>query len=123
MRQVGGVSLGAVDTDQFRFPPGTMARNELDSHADTSCAGANWTPLSFTGEVCTVSPYSNEYAPKHGVPVATCVTAIIDGLGVTTILAMHQMLFFGTQLPNSLLNPNQVRLGGITIHASTCRHT
>ena len=116
MRQVGGVSLGAVDTDQFRSPPGTMARNELDSHADTSCAGANWTPLAFTGEVCTVSPYSNEYAPKHGVPVATCATAIVDGLGVTTILAMHQMLFFGTQLPNSLLNPNQVRLGGITIH-------
>ena len=34
--------------------PGHFARNEMDTHADTCCAGANWVPLEFTGEICEV---------------------------------------------------------------------
>lgn len=86
------------------------ARNDMDLHADMCCPGTNWTPLVFTGEVCTVSPYSGDYSPKHGVPVA------MDNSGATTILAMHQMLWFGTSLPNTLINPIQLRMSGTAVY-------
>ena len=56
-----------------------------------------------------MSPYSEEYAPIKDVPVAT------DCYGVTTILVCHQMLWFGTKLNHSLINPNQLRLGGTSV--------
>jgi hypothetical protein len=33
---------------------GTIGRNEMDTHADTCCTGANWQLLDFTNEVCEV---------------------------------------------------------------------
>jgi hypothetical protein len=35
---------------------GTIGRNEMDTHADTCCAGANWRLLDFTNEVSEVTP-------------------------------------------------------------------
>ena len=40
---------------------GHVARNELYSHADTCCAGENWTPMLYTGEYCEVSPFLRTY--------------------------------------------------------------
>ncbi len=40
---------------------GTVARNEADTHADTCCAGANWKLMEYTGEMCEVSLFLNEY--------------------------------------------------------------
>jgi hypothetical protein len=37
--------------------PGTIGRNEMDTHADTCCAGANWQLLDFTNEVYKVTPF------------------------------------------------------------------
>jgi hypothetical protein len=38
-----------------RGESGIGCRNEIDNHADTICAGSNWTVLEFTGEYCNVS--------------------------------------------------------------------
>ena len=51
-----------------------MAGNELDTHADTSCADANWALLEYTGEICEVSPFLTTYDPIQEIPVAQCCT-------------------------------------------------
>jgi hypothetical protein len=94
---------------------GFVGRNEMDSHADTSCAGANWKAIELTGLTCDVSPFTQDYDAVKDVPVATCATAVADESGETIILVCHQMLYFGTSLPHSLLNPNQLRLGGTPV--------
>ena len=33
----------------------------MDSHADTSCAGANWKAIELTGLTCDVSPFTQDY--------------------------------------------------------------
>ena len=40
---------------------GTTGRNEIDTMADTSCAGANWTLIEDTGSVCDVYPFQEDY--------------------------------------------------------------
>jgi hypothetical protein len=43
---------------------GHIAQNELDTHADTCCAGANWSLIELTGEVCwDVNPFLDSYQP------------------------------------------------------------
>ena len=49
---------------------GHIAQNEMDTHADTCCAGANWSLLELTGEVCDVNPFLNSYQPMNEIPVA-----------------------------------------------------
>eukprot|EP00957_Ditylum_brightwellii_P099791 7601729-Ditylum_brightwellii.AAC.1 len=73
----------------------------MDLHADTCCAGANWCVVDFTGEV----------------PLAKCATVFTDkDDGAEMLLMVDQMLWFGTQLPHSLINPNQIRAYGIPIN-------
>jgi len=50
-----------------------IARNEIDNHADTICAGPKWRVLEFTGEYCDVSPFSKEYQWRS-VPLSLHVT-------------------------------------------------
>jgi hypothetical protein len=40
---------------------GFVGRNEMDSHADTSCTGANWKAIKLTGLTCDVSPFTQDY--------------------------------------------------------------
>ena len=51
-----------------------MVRIELDTHADTIVAGANCCILEYTGRICDVSPYSDEYQPVQGVPIVKAAT-------------------------------------------------
>ena len=88
----------------------------MDTHADTCCAGANWTPMHYTGEICEVSPFLNTYAPLQEIPVARCCTVWTDDEGKEYLLVGDEMLWFGTALENSLMNPNQIRAYGISIN-------
>ena len=51
------------------------SRIEMDSHADTIVAGSNCVVLNYTGQVCDVSPYRDDYAPIENVPVVHTATA------------------------------------------------
>jgi hypothetical protein len=53
---------------------GTISRNEMDTHADTCCAGANWQLLDFTNEVCRMTPFLDLYEPVKEIMVARCGT-------------------------------------------------
>ena len=94
----------------------TIARSEIDNHADRCCFGANFTPLCFTGQACDVSPFSDKHDSVSNVEVCAAATAWDDPItGHTSVLEFHQGLWFDTKLPNSLINPNQCRLCGISL--------
>ena len=99
--------------DVATHAPDVVGRLESDSHADTSVAGANFTPIAFTNHSCDVQPFSDKYAPVKNVPIATAGTAYDNpNTGETLILVVHQVLWM-PDMPNSLLNPNQVRSCGV----------
>ena len=88
---------------------GTVARNEMDTMADTSCAGANWVKLEDTGFVCDVYPFKEGYEAIRDVSIATCATLVEGDSGADFILIGHEMLYFGRSMDRSLLNQNQIR--------------
>ena len=88
--------------------PGTVSTNDMDTMADTCCAGKNWTPIYFTGDRVEVSPFTDEYSPIKDIPVATCATMVTAESGREYLLVCHEMLYFGSSLKRSLLNPNQL---------------
>jgi len=108
-------SLGAPYPHQTQ--DGHVARNELDTHADTCCAGANWRLMSHTGEICEVSPFLSSYDPVQEILVGRCCTVWTNqDDGQEYLLVGDQMLWFGTQLEHSLINPNQLRHYGLAVY-------
>ena len=94
----------------------TYGRCELDSHADTIVAGANCIILQYTGQECSVHPYSDSYAPKHNVPIVNVATAFqCQETGQTYILILNECLWMGDTLKHSLINPNQLRHFGTKV--------
>ena len=83
---------------------------ELDSHADTIVAGANCCILSYTGRVCDVAPYREDYEAVSDVPIVKAATAWQSPLtGQVYILILNEALWMGDSLEHTLLNPNQIR--------------
>ena len=96
---------------------GIEAKCELDSRADTSCAGINCRPIHFTGQQCEVNGFHNKLEPITDVPIATVATAWSDPFaGTTYILIINEALYFGDSLDHSLINPNQVRHYGLPLY-------
>ena len=60
-----------------------------------------------------VVPYHEEYDAKKDVPIVSAATAWTHpDTGETFILDYHQALWYGKEVANSLLNPNQMRFYG-----------
>jgi len=59
------------------------------------------------------------YSPKNGkrkdVPIVSAYTLYQSRTGECIILKFHQSLWFGDELPYSLINPNQVRAIGMNV--------
>ena len=88
---------------------------ELDSHADTTCAGDNCLIIDYTGIQVNVQPFSDSYKPIPNVQVGTAATAYDRPDGTTIILIFHQALCFGNRISGTLICPNQLRANGIRI--------
>ena len=71
-RRVSSAMVSAVKKRESA--PITSGRIELDSHADTIVAGANCTILEYTGKVCDVSPYRDDYDSVTNVPIVHAAT-------------------------------------------------
>jgi hypothetical protein len=94
-----------------------LLRTSLDSHADTCCAGPNFTVLELTGEKVNVFPFSNKLSAVKDVPIATVATIWEDPrTGEMWLLILHEALYFGSSLQESLLCPNQLRAHGIKVN-------
>ena len=93
-----------------------MARCELDTRADTTCAGINFRPLYFTGQTCEAYGFHGDLSPISDVPIATVATAWSNTTtGQSFILIFNEVLYFGRDLDHSLINPNQMRHYGIQV--------
>jgi hypothetical protein len=51
---------------KYLTQPGHVSKNEMDTHADTCCAGANWALMDLTGNICEVTPFLESYEPGNG---------------------------------------------------------
>ena len=93
------------------------SRCELDSHADTCVAGASTLLIAKTGRNVVVCPFSKEYKPFNTILIATVATVWDDpATGQPYILIIHEAMYFGSKLFNTLLNPNQIRANGVEVH-------
>jgi hypothetical protein len=58
----------------------------------------------------------DSYVTVENVQIASGATAWTDqDTGITHILVVHQGLWFGTKMPHSLMNPNQMRVHGFYV--------
>ena len=87
----------------------------MDTRADTSCSGINFWLHEITGQTCTVAPFSATYEAISDVPIATFLTAYIDSYGRTWILVFCEVLWFGSSMNHSLVNPNHIRTTGTPV--------
>jgi hypothetical protein len=79
--------------------------------------GASYWLALVTGKICDVNPFLQSYQPVQEIPVARCCTVWMDQTdSMEYLLVGDHMLWFGTLLPNSLFNPNQMRAYGIRVH-------
>jgi hypothetical protein len=96
---------------------GVEAKCELDTRADTICAGINCRPIYFTGLTCEAHGFHDDLSPITDVPIATVATLWSDPTsGTSYILIFNEALYFGKGMDHSLINPNQVRNYGVQVH-------
>jgi hypothetical protein len=70
--------------------------------------------LELKEEKVNVFPFSDSYAALQDVPIATVCTVWEDPkTGELWMLVFHEALYFGAQLKESLLCPNQMRAAGV----------
>ena len=90
----------------------------MDSHADTSCAGANCLKVADVHPPRNVDVYGfkDDYAPAWNVPVATVAILWHDPKnGQPYILIIHEALYFGDRMSHTLLMPNQLHANGLLV--------
>ena len=87
----------------------------MDSHADTHCFGSNFVPFSWSGLVCSVTPFLAEYDSLEDIQICSAATAVTLDTGVTVLLIFGQGLWFGDRMKKSLINPYQCRSFGVGV--------
>eukprot|EP00934_Nitzschia_sp_Nitz4_P001469 Nitzschia sp. Nitz4//scaffold498_size9664//494//4337//NITZ4_009088-RA/size9664-snap-gene-0.10-mRNA-1//-1//CDS//3329553087//1469//frame0 len=88
------------------------ARAEMDSRADTVCAGATFALHYATGKVADVSGFHPTMDSLSNIPIGTAITAV-DLEDETIILVFNEALYFGAAMEESLIPPAQLWNHGI----------
>ena len=104
-RQVKKARTNAKDIEET-VPVQYVEKCELDTHADTICAGRNCRLLDRTGHCCDVRGFHDELSEMKDVPVATVATGITTSDGIEYILIFNEVLYFGDTMDHTLINPN-----------------
>ena len=76
-----------------------------------------WIGFHFSSQVTQttrVSSFDGQERSK-GIPIATCATMVTPESGSHCILILPQMLWFGKQLSQSLINLNQLHVHGTLV--------
>ncbi len=68
---------------------------KLDSHAETSCAGANCCIIEYTNKACHVATFSKHYDELENIPIVKAGTAYDPPTGETFILVLGQASWSG----------------------------
>jgi hypothetical protein len=75
---------------------GRSGKAELDSHADTGCAGPDCYVDSLMGSKVNVYPLSSESNKVVNIPIGTVIYAVEGPKDSRTVLlVLHEQLFFG----------------------------
>ena len=109
MRRIGRQSNSMLPKTEF------VGRTEVDSHADTCCAGHGWELWRHSGNVTDVSGFHDGMQALANIPIGDCITARTLPTGETVILVLNQSLFFGSALEISLLSSPQLRHNGCIV--------
>ena len=114
-RRTRSATIGATKRNLVPGEP-YVGNIELDSHADTTVFGRNFLVMHYTGRECDVMPYTDTYESVKGVPIVTAATAwtCLES-GQTYIFVLHEGLWMGDTMVNSLINPNQLRAYGCIV--------
>ena len=95
------------------------ARAEIDSRADTVCAGSTFRLLEETSQYCVVSGFHSSMESMQNVPVATVATAFDDPVSQETyVLVFFEALYFGETMEHSLISPMQLMHNGLQVDQS-----
>ena len=108
--------LVSAGTKRLKFTGN--GRCELDSHADTGCAGPDCYVEFLWDETVNVYPFSAESSTMKNISIGTVIYAVDDPqTGETVLLVLvHEQLIFGDRMSTSLLNPNQLRSYGVKVN-------
>ena len=121
LRRIGRLSsstrrISSASTTSHTKQKIVYGKCESDNHADTTAAGANCVIMEYTGKVCDVSPYTDDYEAVKNVPIVHAATAWQSPVtGQTYILVFNEVLWMGDSMDNTLFNPNQLRHFGTKV--------
>ena len=103
-----GWRVASTKSNKVPVTLGIYGKCEMDSHADTGVAGSNYVILQYTGKVCDVSPYRDDYDIEKDVTIVHAATAWQSKeTGQVYILVLHEFLWMGDSMSHTLWNPNQ----------------
>jgi hypothetical protein len=72
--------------------------------------------MAYTGKVTNVRGFSDKLDTVNDVPIVTGGTVWLNPTtGQEFLLVVHQGLWFGEEMENSLINPNQLRSYGLDV--------
>ncbi len=112
VKQLKTINTEGVKPSDF----GNEARCELDTRADTCCAGQNCRPIFYTGQQSEVQGFHDTFAPVPDVPITTVATAWSNPLtGVGYILIFHEALYFGSNMDHSLITLTNCDITGLRL--------
>ena len=78
--------------------------------------GKNCVVFNYTRQECDVLLYTDTYESINSLPIAKAGTAWKSPeTGATYILVLNEGLWMGDKMDHSLINPNQLRLYGVTV--------
>ena len=96
--------------------PIAQGKIEMDSHAETTVAGANYYVLSHTGKECNASPCHDDHdAIQKTLIVTVEAQCQFQNAGQVHILVFHEALLMGEDVPQILINPNQMKCFGTVV--------
>jgi hypothetical protein len=89
---------------------------ELDSHAYTCGVNNVARILEYTNQVAEVTGFANSLEPLRNIPIIKAAVAYDHpDSGEVIVIIINQALYFGDELDEILLNPNQIRAQGNTV--------
>jgi hypothetical protein len=103
---------------QIKAPPTILTcRAKLDSHADTCGVNDVALVVEYLGKKGEVHGFSKSLHAMQDIRIVKAAVAYDDPLTgeIYIVLIINQALYFRDQLGNMLLNPNQMRVHGLTV--------
>mmetsp|Transcript_15766 Transcript_15766/g.22505 ORF Transcript_15766/g.22505 Transcript_15766/m.22505 type:complete len:309 (+) Transcript_15766:699-1625(+) len=115
-RFISSTNVSKVSHDDLRYDFNKRTRAEIDSRADTVCAGSTFRLIEESNHYCVVNDFHKDMLPMQDIPVATVATAYDDPVSQETfILVFFEALYFGNTMEHSLISPMQLRHNGLQV--------